>query len=335
MSSDRKDIGFTPVGQLLADLVRDTPALRPSKAVTTIRHRLVESAEAIRDARPEDIAFQHSVLCQTSLPYRSTLERRWEAQNGNVMLLVQAGEAYDPTQRQWVELPLPFGPKARLILMYLNSEAIRTQSPIIAVEDTMTAFLRQLQGREPNGDEIRKFKQQLSALAQAKISMAAADPSLMADSSWTAHANLPIVKFIDLWFTKDTNQRVLWPGTIELTLDYFQDLLKHAVPLDPRAISALSHSAMALDIYAWLAQRLWRVGPAKGYKVPWPRLHQQFGHGYKQLRQFRAAFLKTLKDVQSQYPDARLEADGGGLLLRQSPPPVRKKLIQIGPTGSL
>src|SRR3954470_23295579 len=126
MSSDPKDIGFTPVGQLLTELVRNTPALRPAKAVTTIQHRLVESAEAIRDARPEDIAFQHSVLCQTSLPYRSTPERRWEAQNGNVMLLVQAGEAYDPTRRQWVELPLPFGPKARLILMYLNSEAIRT-----------------------------------------------------------------------------------------------------------------------------------------------------------------------------------------------------------------
>src|SRR3979411_2087734 len=107
MSADRRDTGFTPVGQLLTEMIRTTPALQPSKAVTATRPPIVESAEALREARPEAIAFQPSVLCQTSLPYRSTPERRWEAQNGNVMLLVQAGEAYDPTQRQWVELPLP------------------------------------------------------------------------------------------------------------------------------------------------------------------------------------------------------------------------------------
>lgn len=315
------------LSNLLPAVKRREPAAKP---ISSVQMRLIEAAEAIRDSRPEDIAFQHSVLCQTSLPYRSTPERRWEAKNGNVVLLVQAGEAYDRELQKWVELPLPFGPKARLILMYLNSEAIRTKSPIIDVEDSMTAFLRQLQGRDPNGDEIHKFKQQLSALAQAKISMAAADPVATAEAGWTPHANLPIVKFIDLWFTKDTNQRVLWPGTLELTRDYFDDLTKHAVPLDQRAIAALSHSAMALDTYSWLAQRLWRVPPGKPYKVAWARLHQQFGSGYKQIRQWRKVFLKTLNDVRTQYPDAKLDHDGGGLILFESAPPVRKKLIQIG-----
>src|ERR1700733_8590081 len=111
------------------------PALKPPSFVQT---RLIESSVDIREIPPEKIAYQHSVLSQTSLPYRSTPQRRWEAQNGNVMLLVQAGEAFDRERQRWVELPLPFGPKARLILMYLNSEAIRTQSPIIDVEDSMT-----------------------------------------------------------------------------------------------------------------------------------------------------------------------------------------------------
>jgi len=319
--------GFTLISDLLPAVQSQLPQ---PKDISNIQTRLIESALAIRDSRPEEIAFQHSVLCQTSLPYRNTPLRRWEAQNGNVMLLVQAGEAYDRERQRWVELPLPFGPKARLILMYLNSEAIRTQSPIIDVENSMTAFLRQLQGRDPNGDEIQKFKQQLSALAQAKISMAAADPAATAEG-WTAHANLPIVKFIDLWFTKDANQRVLWPGTLELTRDYFEDLSKHAVPLDQRAIAALSHSAMALDTYAWLAQRLWRVPAGKPYRIAWARLHQQFGSGYKQIRQWRKVFLKTLKDVQTQYQDARFHSDRGGLILQQSPPPVRKKSVLISP----
>ena len=312
------------------DLLTGIPSL---KVPSRVEMRLIESSEIIRDVQPEEITYQHSVLCQTSLPYRSTSQRRWEAQNGNVMLLVQAGEAYDPQKKQWIELPLPFGPKARLILMYLNSEAIRTQSPIIDVEESMTAFLRHLQGgRDPNGDEIQKFKQQLAALARAKISMAAADCDLSPDAIRAPHGDLPIVKFIDLWFPKNRNQRVLWPGTLELAKDYFEDLSKHAVPLDQRAIAALSHSAMALDAYAWAAQRLWRVSPQQPYKVPWMRLHQQFGHGYKQIRQFRSIFLKTLKDVQTQYPEAKIEADGGGLILKHSPPPIRKKIVPIGKT---
>jgi hypothetical protein len=325
--TDRRNDGFSSVGDLLPGVVHGIPALQQPKPISSIKGRLIDSAASITADRPEEIAFQHSVLCQTSLPYRATPQRRWEAQNGNVMLLVQAGEAYDREQGKWVELPLPFGPKARLILLYLNSEAVKTKSRQIDVESSMTAFLRQLQGRDPNGAEIRKFKQQLSALAQAKISMAAADFDLIGEAGPTPHGNLQIVKFINLWFAKDENQRVLWPETLELTEDYFQDLIKHAVPLDERAIAALSHNAMALDIYAWLAQRLHRVG--KPYKVVWPRLHQQFGHGYKQLRQFRAAFLKTLRDVQTQYPEARLDPDGGGLTLYQSPPPIRKKLIQV------
>jgi hypothetical protein len=321
---------------LAGDALRKLPALKP---LSPVQIRMIEASGEIREERPEEIAYQHSVLCQTSLPYRSTPERRWEAQNGNVMLLVQAGEAFDPTKKQWIKLPLPFGPKARLILMYLNSQAIRMQSPVIDVEDSMTAFLRVVQnGRDPNGDEIQKFKQQLSSLARAKISMAHAGGIETADAMSAPQGDLGIVKFIDLWFPKNPNQRVLWPGTLELTKDYFDDLSKHAVPLDPRAIAALSHSAMALDIYAWLTQRLWRVSANRPYKVTWVNLHQQFGHGYKLIRQFRAAFLKTLRDVQTQYPDARLEADEGGLWLKQSPPPIRKKLAQINSpqsTGTL
>jgi hypothetical protein len=37
-------------------------------------------------------------------------------------------------------------------------------------------------------------------------------------------------------------------------------------------IAALSHSALALDIYAWLAQRLHRIPPGKPQRVSWEAL---------------------------------------------------------------
>jgi hypothetical protein len=76
---------------------------------------------------------QHSVLCQTSLPYRDPGDevRLWKRANGRVKLELQAGRLLDPTIDDFVDVGLPFGPKPRLVLCHLNAEALRTQSPFI------------------------------------------------------------------------------------------------------------------------------------------------------------------------------------------------------------
>ena len=51
----------------------------------------------------------------------------------------------------------------------------------------------------------------------------------------------------------------MWPSTIKLGAEYFESLIEHAVPLDERSVAALAHSALALDLYVWLAQRLHRI----------------------------------------------------------------------------
>ena len=50
---------------------------------------------------------------------------------------------------------------------------------------------------------------------------------------------------------------------------FFESLMKHAVPLNLAAVARLSHNAMALDGYTWLANRLHRVDPNKPAFVPW------------------------------------------------------------------
>ena len=59
------------------------------------------------------------------------------------------------------------------------------------------------------------------------------------------------------------------------------------MPFDERAIAALSHSAMGLDIYAWLAQRLHRVQPGKPAFIPWTALKDQFGWHYGRMDNFK------------------------------------------------
>ena len=64
---------------------------------------------------------------------------------------------------------------------------------------------------------------------------------------------------------------------------------------------------------------------------PWTSLQEQFGQEYARLRKFREFFLAILPQVRGAYPDAKLEIDERGLSLWTSPPPVRKRLVAVGP----
>ena len=119
--------------------------------MTAITRRIVESSAAIALERLDDITFQHTVLCQTSMPYQRTDVRRLQRRNGNVLLLMEAGFALDPATEEYVEQPLPHGPKARLILTHLNREAMRRQDPVVELDDSLTGYVRNLLARTPNG----------------------------------------------------------------------------------------------------------------------------------------------------------------------------------------
>lgn len=294
--------------------------------LSLIDRRLIKSSVEIHETPPEEITYQHTVFCQTSLPYRNPGDavREWEREQGRVALRVEAGSIRNPDTHEWVELGLPFGPKPRLVLMHLNAQAIRTQSPVIEVEDSMTAFAREVLGYAPNGNQINWMKNQLSRLAASLVRLAV---DISAGRAF--QVDTKIVTAFDLWFPKDENQRVLWPSTVRLSDEYYQSLTRHAVPLDERAVAALAHSAMALDIYAWLSQRLWRIEYGKPQFVPWAALKEQFGWNHKRMNNFRAVFLKALEQVHSQYRAGRLEIDGKGMTLYNSPPPIKGRIFAI------
>ena len=279
--------------------------------------RLLGASEATR-SEPDEVLYQHSILCQTGLPYRNPGDdiRTWERTNGQAKLKVIAGEAFHPDVDGFVELGLPYGPKPRLILAHLNAEALRQQSPQIEVEASLTSFVKRLK-LDPKGRNITAIKDQLAKLAAC---------SMRFGTAWDGQAvtiNTQIVTAFNLWFPKEDGHRVLWPSKVRLSAEYFESLTKHAVPLHDQALMALSGSAMALDVYAWLAQRLHRIERGQRVFVPWPALQAQFGWHYDRVRKFREVFTQTVRLVHSQYRAADIELDGRGMTLRHSPPPVK------------
>ena len=53
----------------------------------------------------------------------------------------------------------------------------------------------------------------------------------------------------EAWRHDDGDQQTHWSGYLELSNEFYETLRHHAVPLDYRALSALKHSALALDVY--------------------------------------------------------------------------------------
>ena len=103
---DSKKGDLRPVLELVPD------GLKPPSAQ---KRRLLELPPLDAD---DAILYQHTVLCQTSLPYRNPGDeiRLWSRRNGYVKLELQAGRAYDGRVDDFVDVGLPFGPKPRLVL---------------------------------------------------------------------------------------------------------------------------------------------------------------------------------------------------------------------------
>jgi hypothetical protein len=181
--------------------------------VSNIQRQLLNLATDIASSPADDLIFIHTIMAQCALPAAKPPKNVmvWERRQGRATLLVEAGRVINPKSGHFEQLGLPYGPKARLLLMHLNSEAVRRQSPIIPVEDTMTAFFRRLMGRSQDGRELRRLKTQLSALAAAQFRLG------ITGGEGTVQVNTQIVGAFNLWLEKDESQRVMWPSYLKPT----------------------------------------------------------------------------------------------------------------------
>jgi hypothetical protein len=285
--------------------------LLPELKMSRETARIIRFATEIVETPPDKPDFLHSVLCQVGLPRKATPELKFERRNGLASLLVEAGSLY--SGQKWQQQPLPYGPKPRLALVHISTEAVRTKSRIIDVGRSLHEFMRRL-GIGTNGREYKNFRQQMRALSACRMSLGYGNTTIDAK---------PIEKF-STWNALE-EAHGLDEGAIELTNKFYDSLVDSAVPLDPRALACLQGSSLALDIYTWLSHRLHRVTRISGDRVTWSNLADQFGQEYGEIKDFKKTFQKALVSVRAVYSDARLEEVRGGYILLPSKPPVPAK----------
>lgn len=263
------------------------PALPP-------RQRQLELIES-EILTTEDLAFTHTIFAQCFLPYRSLRERVYEAQHGKALLRVKAGELYDGAR--FVQQEVPTGAKARIVLTYVNTYAIRHNTSCIDMGDSLNDFLHKLE-IPVGGSNYKAVLREVNNVASADFVLG----GWKGDKPVTYKS--PVFDWVELWGYREPEQRSLWQSEAHLSPRYFDILREHRMPADMRALKAFQSAPLLWDVYLYLAYRLPRLrGPTK---IRWEALRDVFGPRYKELRFFRRRFVAALQEVLRYYPEARL-----------------------------
>jgi hypothetical protein len=275
---------------------------------TDVERKALEAAYDFMADENGGIGFLFSGWCQTALPHRKLPDDQvWSVKTDYVRLMVEPGsiERNDVITRVGV----PYGSRARLILLYLQSEAIRTNSRQIELGRSLRVWLGKL-GVPIGGKSMKDVRDQALRLSRCRMSF----QITQGDRIGFINQNLVDTAM----FASDDGGALL--ETVHLSERFFDELKRHPVPLQEAAIKALSNNSQALDIYCWLAYRLHSL--AGKTTISWAALMPQFGGAYSQQKEFRRRFIESLQIALAVYPDAKVEVIPGGLRLDKSKPPV-------------
>jgi Plasmid encoded RepA protein len=295
---------------------------------TPISQKRIQSHFERRETPLEtsNIGYNYTVLAQCFMPYRDPKVSHWERRNGKYSLILSAGVIHHPDSPETLlELGLPYGPKPRLFLCYVNSLAVKRQSPIVPVARSMSAMLTELGlGRRggPRGS-INSFKSQVMKLAACHFTLVG--PGARGGETYT---KAPPIKQFNVWMPQQADHKAnVWPNEIILTEDYYQSLRDHAIPYDVRALRTVQNNARAMDIFLWFTQRLPRL--TKPLLMKWPDLFELFGGGLdiRNRRLFKKTFREDAFAARMAYAGCKMDETPEGFLFYPSPPSVPKLFI--------
>ena len=263
---------------------------------------------------PENLQHLHSVLALCGLPYRDPGDARdFVREYGRNSLSLSAGRLKNPVTGEMELQGLPYGPKARLVLLHLCTEAVRQRSPTIEVADSLSGFMKAMGFAVTGGERgtIGAFKEQLNRLAACSMQLGLWDGEGQAST-----LNVPPFRQLELW--RRGEDGLVWQRTVSFHQDFYDSLIRHALPVDIRAARAFSGSARKLDLLFWTGYRLRAL--QRPLRLTWDNLHRQFGAENASLRSFRQAFKADLAGLLEVFPRLRIDLDEGGMLLHPADP---------------
>ena len=275
---------------------------------------VVEAAAGYLSSDDADIGYLFSGWAQAALPHRRLPDdAAWQVTTDRVTLIVQPGlrPAADGAP---VSVGVPYGSRARLILLYLQTEAVRTNCREVELGRSLHAWLRRLE-IPIGGKQMATVRDQAERISRCRLSFQ------IRQGSRTGLVNQHILD-TSMFIEEESAQGGLFVEKAMLSQSFFDELKRHPVPVEEAAVRQIANNSLALDVYCWLAYRLHSLN--EPITVTWKALHGQFGRSVARLDHFKDHFRTVLALATSVYPDANIDEapNGSGLILRPSKPPV-------------
>jgi hypothetical protein len=280
------------------------------QAATKHERQLVEAAYRVLSEDAEKMGFTYSGFALTSLPHKPQSQLVWRREGHNLTLLLESGR-----DRLGRALGLPHGSYARFILLFLQTEAVRTGSREIELGRSMRVWLGSM-GLSIGGTTYKMVTEQARRISGCRLTFYADKDrrELMRHGGFVDGA-------ISMYGNTD-DQPALWQERVLLNEEFYRALRDHPVPVSETALRAIGPRSMVIDVYIWMAYRLHAL--RKDVEVSWPAVYSQFGPGYSRLRDFRRDFIRALELAVAAYPEARVGLGERGVVLRPSRPAIAR-----------
>ena len=193
--------------------------------------RIVEAAAAWSADEDIGTGYMYSGWCQTALPHKRPADNSaiWKLETDSMTLLVEPGVRVVPGSDP-AHVGVPFGAIARLILIYLQSEALRTGSRDVELGGSLRAFLGRL-GISVGGKTTRLVREQAERISRCRLTFHGA----RGRGNVLVNQNIvDVAMFVE--GVDGEGQGSLFVETARLSETFFQQLRQHAVPLDEEGL---------------------------------------------------------------------------------------------------
>ena len=289
----RQQGGLVPIGEALADLPGPVQALRetppPARRGFTVADQVNQLVGA-SEADPET-GFMARLLALCSLPRTNPGNRhQYKRVNGPYKLIMSVTGDHK----------LPFGNLPRLLLAWVCTEAVKTGSRELVLGKSLSDFMRTLDIYAGGGNAHTKLRNQMKRLFGCTVSL------IYEDKNGQASVNALIARRTEFWWNeRKPDEQTLWESKIELSEDFFNEIIRHPVPLDLNTLTALKRCSLGLDLYLWLAYRTFALRAP--LRLSWRQVYRQFGlHPTKAsdkrtVLNFRRKVLRELKKIKMIY----------------------------------
>ena len=283
-----------------------------------VDRRVVDAAATYMGTEEGEISFLYSGWAQSGLPHKRLADdAAWHVRSDHMALTVQPG-LRSVRSGGTISVGVPFGSRARLVLIYLQSQALKENTREVELGKTLHDWLRRLH-ISIGGKSMAAVRDQAERISRCRMTFeihSAGKTGLLNQNI------LDTAMFVD---DDEGAQGSLFIQKAKLSEMFFEQLKRHPVPIEEAAISSISNNSLAIDIYCWLAYRLHSLD--KPTPVTWKALHAQFGTGVALLKNFRMFFKTTLDLALSVYPEAKVDVDERGVILNPSKAPVTPRVV--------